>query len=1566
MKQIVFTFFAILITSSHVLAQAEERKPLIKWSFTEKALDINNDGIPSLWTYDPASVSSPEEAVEAVAKQLNQGIDLEDERAKSAFTSLKTSVNAAGTIHTRYQQMGPGGYPVLGAQLNLHEQTDASLSANGYVLPTSKLSSNVDLGINADGARILAEAWIPAKNYREAEDLAPTEAYWVPRNLDFKTGDYVLTQRVDVYSTEPLQRYYIYVGANSGEIVAMQNRIHTDEVVGTAETKYSGTQSFTTDSVDVGLYRLYQEQTRNCIIHTRNYETGQGPNFTEFFDDDNNWVGTNANQDEVARDAHWGGERYHDLLSEYFGWNSIDDSGFDMIMNVHHSVDYANAFWDGESSNYGDGEPGSRIPVPLIAIDIVAHEFTHGLTEFSAGLIYSDDSGGLNESFSDIYGVATRFFARPDEIGNWAIGNEVERDGLGIRNMKDPNLFDDPGTYQGDFWVQGAGVHTNSGVQNHWYQILTQGDTATNELGVAYSVAGIGWEDALRVAHETLTNYLTPSNTYPEAAAFSVEAATLLFGPCDDRTAQVAEAWKAVGLEVPTLAQGVSFSVSTPFVCDETAPITFTGLSGGAVNWDFGDGTTGTGRIIDHVFAPGTYDVRMYGEDCFGIADSAFTTAAVTVNPFSYACDTFLLPQTQSETIVACGGTAYDPQGLSNYENDLNSSLTVLAPNGATDGFTLTVQEFAVEAGYDFLTIYNLENGVRNLIDQYSGSQLTVGQQLQTTGEGFVLEFTSDGSVTPGGFRILFESNGGGVAAEAGFNLAQTTNTVYAPFYFEGTASGGGVLYDFGDGNAMTAGATDQVEHRYAAPGTYTVSQIAISCALRDTSTQQVVVTEGSDLCASIDSTYITLNLGDSTSFTVSLENCGALPLLLEPIARDLSVDRTSSLSYSTSNQTEHRFTALPSNNFQTLSLQVSIVGDFDNQTEFISVALDGRTPIDYPNDGNLSNGTLMTLDIPISPMDQAILFADGELVVSVINSQEVAPNTVQSEQHIVRLTIKAASRTNVLFDGAVPLAAGADVTAEILVNSIGRTAGVFRYAEEVQTNDVNLPDGKVSFPIVLTVVGQPAGNLLPGTIDLGDVYINRPVAGVSDILSFGSDALELTTISTSGVGLTHNLTAGTLIPTNESLQVQVEKAPATAGTFSDELLIETNGTNLTLSVIGNAIAAGLLELSENELRDTLIVGGSLTRSFTARNIGVADLNVTSARGTGAWISHTSTNQDLSPSTEVVITYTLDATGLAVGNYNSAMVMRSSDPEFRVVPIPVFLTVLGPPAASIDVPSENCGAEVTFVSTTNESLVSETWDFGDGNTSADSSPTHTYTDGGEFTITYVACNEVGCDTVSQLITVDLDCSSIVFGTDNVFTSSACFGELTDSGGPNGDYGDNEASSLLITVDAGTKIKLVPQFFDTEERFDYVEVFDGNDVGSPLLARWDGERTASDSVRSTDNAMFIRWSSDASVVSAGFELIWTCVDGTVGLQETTVGEDFSLQPNPASTYVEVVASAFAKTQVLLVQDALGRTLQQVDQPAARTMLQTADLAAGVYMVTLRYQDGSATTKRLIVE
>jgi len=129
----------------------------------------------------------------------------------------------------------------------------------------------------------------------------------------------------------------------------------------------------------------------------------------------------------------------------------------------------------------------------------VGHELYHGVTEFSAGLVYAFEPGALNESFSDIFGKVVENYATGSN--NWLLGDDIGLNGSGaFRNMENPNQFDDPDTYLGDFWYVGGddngGVHTNSGVQNKWFQLLTDGGTGTNDNGEDYDVIGIGIDDA--------------------------------------------------------------------------------------------------------------------------------------------------------------------------------------------------------------------------------------------------------------------------------------------------------------------------------------------------------------------------------------------------------------------------------------------------------------------------------------------------------------------------------------------------------------------------------------------------------------------------------------------------------------------------------------------------------------------------------------------------------------------------------------------------------------------------------------------------------------------------------------------------------------------------------------------------------------------------------------------------------------------------------------------------------------------------------------------------------------
>lgn len=204
---------------------------------------------------------------------------------------------------------------------------------------------------------------------------------------------------------------------------------------------------------------------------------------------------------------------------------------------------------------YGDGD-GSYFN-PLISIDVTAHEVTHGLTQYTAGLNYSYESGALNESFSDIFGTAVDFWARPSQA-NWLIGDEIMPSGTGIRDMQTPNVFSHPDTYHGTYWYYGSsdngGVHYNSGVQNHWFYILSAGETGTNDNGDAYSVTGIGVGNAGAIAYRNLTTYLTSTSQYADAAFYANQSAIDLFGNNQAQQIATQNAWFAVGVgsSVPT------------------------------------------------------------------------------------------------------------------------------------------------------------------------------------------------------------------------------------------------------------------------------------------------------------------------------------------------------------------------------------------------------------------------------------------------------------------------------------------------------------------------------------------------------------------------------------------------------------------------------------------------------------------------------------------------------------------------------------------------------------------------------------------------------------------------------------------------------------------------------------------------------------------------------------------------------------------------------------------------------------------------------------------------------
>lgn len=279
----------------------------------------------------------------------------------------------------------------------------------------------------------------------------------------------------------------------------------TADVQGTAHTKYSGTQKIMT--TQSGSNYVLRETGRGNGINTFNAQNASENNTTypstDFTDSDNDWNNFNAKWDEAATDAHWATEMTYDYYLKVHNRNSVDNAGFKLINYVHCGTGWFNANWNGSYMRYGDGPAATG--KPLTAIDIGGHEMTHGVTSNSAGLVYQNESGALNESFSDIFGNMVEYYAKP-AVASWAMGEDIGA----IRNMQNPNQYKNPDTYNGTYWATGTadqgGVHTNSGVQNHWFYILSMGESGTNDIGTAYNVTGITREKSCKNCIQEFNN----------------------------------------------------------------------------------------------------------------------------------------------------------------------------------------------------------------------------------------------------------------------------------------------------------------------------------------------------------------------------------------------------------------------------------------------------------------------------------------------------------------------------------------------------------------------------------------------------------------------------------------------------------------------------------------------------------------------------------------------------------------------------------------------------------------------------------------------------------------------------------------------------------------------------------------------------------------------------------------------------------------------------------------------------------------------------------------------------
>ncbi|HEV8360834.1 MAG TPA: M4 family metallopeptidase [Candidatus Thermoplasmatota archaeon] len=262
--------------------------------------------------------------------------------------------------------------------------------------------------------------------------------------------------------------------------------------------------------------------------------------------------------DAATDEAFDGAGATYELYYKQYERSSFDDRGAPINSTVHYGAEYNNAFWNGQQMVYGDGD-GELFQRFTIALDVIGHELTHAVTQYEANLVYHGQSGALNESFSDVFGVLVKQFrlGQTADQADWLIGAGLFTDavqGTALRSMKAPGtaynddvLGKDPQPAHMKDYVQtpddNGGVHINSGIPNRAFYL------AAAEIG------GQAWERAGKIWYVALRDRLRRNASFQDCANITASVAAELYGQGSKEHTAVVKAWTTVGL-APSQGKG--------------------------------------------------------------------------------------------------------------------------------------------------------------------------------------------------------------------------------------------------------------------------------------------------------------------------------------------------------------------------------------------------------------------------------------------------------------------------------------------------------------------------------------------------------------------------------------------------------------------------------------------------------------------------------------------------------------------------------------------------------------------------------------------------------------------------------------------------------------------------------------------------------------------------------------------------------------------------------------------------------------------------------------------------
>ncbi len=475
----------------------------------------------------------------------------------------------AGRRHERLQQLHHG-VPVFGGELVRQTDGAATLTVFGTLYEGIDVEVTPSLGPR-DAERIVE---------RRGGFLFGSEAGPELVVLPGDEGGYALAYRVRFSLLQPLDVRLLFIDAHSGRALLEFSDLKR-QAVGNA-TGVLGDRKKIQTLQSGGTY-VAEDKWRPPAISTYDFQ-GDVRRLVDFLnigpaylltaglasDSDNDWT------DGADVDAHVYAGYVYDYYFKRHGRRGLDNANIPMRSVVHPirrelwtfygpetvTLFFTNAFYMGDGiMYYGDGLPpgvvspfdGKRWNYMAGGLDVVAHELTHGVTDYTSRLIYDEESGALNEAFSDVMGTSVEFYVRLAEKGgrppNYTLGEDVITPG-GIRSMQNPQAYGDPDyyglRYRGP--LDNRGVHTNSCIASYAFYLAIEGGTHWFSGVTVQGVGAANREQIERIFYRAFTSFLVPSSGFGDLRRATIQAARELYGADSPAERAVTQAWTAVGV----------------------------------------------------------------------------------------------------------------------------------------------------------------------------------------------------------------------------------------------------------------------------------------------------------------------------------------------------------------------------------------------------------------------------------------------------------------------------------------------------------------------------------------------------------------------------------------------------------------------------------------------------------------------------------------------------------------------------------------------------------------------------------------------------------------------------------------------------------------------------------------------------------------------------------------------------------------------------------------------------------------------------------------------------------